>query len=111
MKREIGMTVYFDHRVQFPGSATSVRSVSHHLMSWHRIFSILAVSSKNEESDADGSVNFFMDEVCVFKCWVLGMPLPPNPSSDSVSEYGMGGLGILKYEMCSPVWVMKVFTA
>lgn len=57
------MTVYFDHQVNFPGSSTSVRTARHELMSWHSNQSILAVSSKNRESDADGAVNFFLDEV------------------------------------------------
>lgn len=57
------MTVYFDHRIQFPGSQSSVRGITRHLMCWHSTFSILAVSSKNEENDTDGSVNFFMNEV------------------------------------------------
>lgn len=64
------MTVYFDHNVQFPGSSTSVRSVSHHLMIWHSTYSILAISSKNE-TDTDSSVNFFIDEVCTV---TLGQP-------------------------------------
>lgn len=58
-----GMTVYFDHRVQFPNVALSAGASRHHLMSWHCSFPILAVSSKNEKSDTDGSVNFFLDEV------------------------------------------------
>lgn len=52
------MTVYFDHPIEFPGLPAI-----HHLIKWHETYSILAVSSKNEQTDADGTVNFFLDEV------------------------------------------------
>ena len=57
------MTVYFDHNVQFPGSAATLSGITHDLMCWHKSFPILAVSSKNEKNNTDGSVHFFLDEV------------------------------------------------
>lgn len=53
------MAVYFDHHIQPPG----LGGQAHHEVEWHGKFSLLAVASKNESTDADGSVNFYLDEV------------------------------------------------
>ena len=52
------MAVYFDNKAQFPKVVGE-----HHLMSWHCNHPILAVSSRNEETNTDGTINFFVDEV------------------------------------------------
>ena len=53
------MAVYFDHHIQSPGLGV----LTHHDMQWHSEFTLLAVASKNESTDADGAVNFYLDEV------------------------------------------------
>ena len=55
------MAVFFDHPIQRTelGSANLVD----HEVEWHEKFALLAVASKNESTDADGSVNFYLDEV------------------------------------------------
>ena len=53
------MAVYFDHYIQAPG----LGALTHHEVEWHSQFALLAVASKNENTDADGSVNFYLDEV------------------------------------------------
>ena len=55
------MAVYFDHRIQSDGVSAS--SAVHHAIAWHPYFSVLAVASKDENNDADGCVNFYLDEV------------------------------------------------
>ena len=55
------MAVYFDHAIQAPGPSS--KALHHHDVEWHDSFSILAVASKNEGTDSDGCVNFYLDEV------------------------------------------------
>ena len=55
------MAVFFDKHIQFPRPSAGVRI--HHQVEWHNTHPILAVASKNETTDTDGSVNFYMDEV------------------------------------------------
>lgn len=55
------MAVYFDHAIQTPGPTS--KALVHHDVEWHNSFSILAVASKNESTDSDGCVNFYLDEV------------------------------------------------
>ena len=54
------MAVYFDHPIQTAGLGAAL---THHNVEWHRNFSVLAVTSKNESTDADGCVNLYLDEV------------------------------------------------
>ncbi len=53
------MSVFFDYPIQSPG----LGALSHHAVAWHAQFPLLAVASKNESSDADGTVHFYLDEV------------------------------------------------
>ena len=55
------MAVYFDHSIQAPGPTS--KEVFHHALEWHSNFSILAVASKDEATDSDGCVNFYLEEV------------------------------------------------
>ena len=55
------MAVFFDHPIQRTGLGSA--DLVHHEVEWHEKFSLLAVASKNESTDADGSVNFYLDEV------------------------------------------------
>jgi hypothetical protein len=64
------MAVYFDHSIQAPGPASM--ALVHHAMEWHSSFAILAVASKNETTDSDGCVNFYLEEVNIL-CWHFNM--------------------------------------
>lgn len=55
------MAVFFDHPIQRTGLGSA--DLVHHEVEWHGQFALLAVASKNESTDADGSVNFYLDEV------------------------------------------------
>ncbi len=55
------MAVFFDKHVEFPRPSGGVRI--HHAVEWHSKHAILAVASKCEATDAEGSVNFYIDEV------------------------------------------------
>lgn len=55
------MAVFFDYPVQTPG----LGALTHHEVAWHTQFALLAVASKNESSDADGTVHFYLEEVGV----------------------------------------------
>lgn len=57
------MAVFFNHPIQ-PAGLDSTNLV-HHEVEWHGQFAVLAVASKNETTDADGAVNFYLDEVGV----------------------------------------------
>ncbi len=59
--REVAMAVFFDKHVEFPRPSGGVRI--HHAVEWHSKHAILAVASKCEATDAEGSVNFYIDEV------------------------------------------------
>ena len=52
------MAVYFDNRIQ----ASSVTANTDLL--WHSSYALLAVSSENS-AGVGGSVNFYLDEVCL----------------------------------------------
>jgi len=60
------MAVFFDNKVDFPKLSGGARV--HNVVEWHSSHAILAVASKSESTDGDGSVNFFMDEVSSNSC-------------------------------------------
>lgn len=65
------MALYFDREVEHaPG--LSVADVSYTDLQWHPQQSILAVASKDEQKDADGTVRFYSDEV------LLCSPVPAH---------------------------------
>ena len=57
------MAVFFDKEVQFPRRFSGSSGRIHHAVEWHTSHAILAVASKNEATDTDGSVNFYVNEV------------------------------------------------
>ena len=62
------MAVYFDHTIQAPGPNS--KALVHNDVEWHENFAVLAVASKNESTDSDGCVNFYLEEVSLVLCCV-----------------------------------------
>ncbi len=62
--------------VEFPRPSGGVRI--HHAVEWHSKHAILAVASKCEATDAEGSVNFYIDEVDKIIMQVCTHPLLPD---------------------------------
>ena len=56
------MAVYFEHSIQAP---TTRGDLVHTDVEWHHKYSILAVASKSQRDDANGSVNLFTEGVGV----------------------------------------------
>ena len=56
------MALYFDREMQ-PAPGQAVATVSYTDVQWHAEHPILAVASKDEQRDADGTVRFYSDEV------------------------------------------------
>ncbi len=55
------MALFFDKHIQFPRPSGGVRI--HHAVEWHSKQAILAVASKNADTDSNGSVSFYIEEV------------------------------------------------
>lgn len=73
------MALFFDKHVQFPRQSAAGGVRVHHAVEWHRKQAILAVASKNADTDSNGSVSFYVEEVRKeqTRCYVTAGDTPP----------------------------------
>lgn len=56
------MAIYFNREVQAAASISG-GGLKYQLVQWHPIHEVLAVATKNEITDSEGSVHFYNEEV------------------------------------------------
>jgi len=59
------MAVYFDREIR-PVESVAGGGLTYQRVNWHPVHELLAVSTKNETTDSDGSVHFYNEEVSQF---------------------------------------------